>query len=262
LKFSVPMVTKEGTPVVVESGLTEPLIVITNTKQWEQAQGILTKKDLFTRVEISATEFCNFVQFKFIRDSRVDPRGTSRALIPEDFEFLFKSRLLKKFEGNENVTGKEFDRFWDWYGPVLQKMHHHKVYVQMWMSGIFWGFISESDAEILLQKYNVGTFLFRWSEKVGENGSIVMVSAKLGDFKFDHFVLDTKDLGGCSLIRLAKENRGLIRFLKITVTEELTAVYSVVDKVHALQNFNNSVVSRTKKGSYDILDVDDNKYLQ
>jgi len=87
----------------------------------------------------------------------------------------------------------------------------------------------------------------------------VTVSVKSGDFKFDHFVLDAKDLSGqgCSLMRFARENRGLIRFLKVTVTEELMSVYSVVDKVVALQNF--SVASRTKKGSYDILDVYDDK---
>jgi len=209
-------------------------IVITNTKQWEEAQGILLKKDIFSgQAEISVAQFCNSIQMYFMKAIRQDPVKVRRVLSLEDFEFFFSNKLLKPFQTTETVTGKDFDRFWEWFGPILQKMHHHKIYVQLWMTGLLWGFISIPEAQKLLAYREVGTFILRWVESCDGR---IGVSYK-AEHEVKHYDIDTKELSGQNCIaRIVRDNRVLSRFLRIHVSPEFERTTSVVDKFQGLQN--------------------------
>jgi len=218
----------------VESLPCDPCIAITNTKQWEEAQGILLKKDIFSgRAEIPVALFCNSIQMSFMRAIRQDPMKVRRILSLDDFQFFITTKLGKPFILSENLTGKDFDRFWEWFGPILQKMHHHKIYVQLWMTGLLWGFISMNEAAKLLSYREPGTFILRW---VDHSDGRLAVSYKT-DQEVKHFDIDTKELSGQNCIaRLIRDNRLLSKFLRINVSVDFERTTSIVDKFQGLQN--------------------------
>jgi hypothetical protein len=181
----------------VESLPCDPCISITNTKQWEEAQGILLKKDIFSgRAEIPVPLFCNTIQMSFMKAIRQDPMKVRRILSIDDFQFFLTSKLGKPFQMQENLTGKDFDRFWEWFGPILQKMHHHKIYVQLWMTGLLWGFITTTEAQKMLSYREPGTFILRW---VDHCDGRLAVSHK-AEQEVKHFDIDTKELSGQNCI--------------------------------------------------------------
>jgi hypothetical protein len=218
----------------VESLPCDPCISITNTKQWEEAQGILLKKDIYSgRAEIPVALFCNTIQMSFMKAIRQDPIKARRILSIEDFQYFIITRLNKPFLMQEMITGKDFDRFWEWFGPILQKMHHHKIYVQLWMTGLLWGFISTSSAQKILSYREPGTFLLRW---VDHCDGRLAVSYK-ADQEVKHFDIDTKELSGQNCIaRIIRDNRILSKFLRIQVSSDFERTTSIVDKFQGLQN--------------------------
>lgn len=233
LKFRLSV--SMGTSIFqVESLPCDPCISITNTKQWEEAQGILLKKDIFSgRAEIPVPLFCNTIQMSFMKAIRQDPMKVRRILSLEDFQFFLTSKLGKPFQMQESLTGKDFDRFWEWFGPILQKMHHHKIYVQLWMTGLLWGFISTTDAQKMLSYREPGTFLLRW---VDHCDGRLAVSYK-AEQEVKHFDIDTKELSGQNCIaRLIRDNRVLSKFLRIQVSSDFERTTSIVDKFQGLQN--------------------------
>jgi hypothetical protein len=233
LKFRLSL--SMGTSIFqVESLPCDPCISITNTKKWEEAQGILLKKDIFSgRAEIPVPLFCNTIQMSFMKAIRQDPMKVRRILSIEDFQFFLTSKLGKPFQMQENLTGKDFDRFWEWFGPILQKMHHHKIYVQLWMTGLLWGFISTTDAQKMLSYREPGTFLLRW---VDHCDGRLAVSYK-AEQEVKHFDIDTKELSGQNCIaRLIRDNRVLSKFLRIQVSSDFERTTSIVDKFQGLQN--------------------------
>jgi len=233
LKFRLSL--SMGTSIFqVESLPCDPCISITNTKQWEEAQGILLKKDIFSgRAEIPVPLFCNTIQMSFMKAIRQDPMKVRRILSIDDFQFFLTSKLGKPFQMQENLTGKDFDRFWEWFGPILQKMHHHKIYVQLWMTGLLWGFITTTEAQKMLSYREPGTFILRW---VDHCDGRLAVSYK-AEQEVKHFDIDTKELSGQNCIaRLIRDNRLLSKFLRIQVSSDFERTTSIVDKFQGLQN--------------------------
>jgi len=219
----------------IESLPCDPCISITNTKQWEEAQGILLKKDIYSgRAEIPVALFCNTIQLSFMKAIRQDPMKVRRILSMEDFQYFIITRLGKPFLMQEMITGKDFDRFWEWFGPILQKMHHHKIYVQLWMTGLLWGFISIPASQKILSYREPGTFLLRWVDLC--DGRLA-VSYK-AEQEVKHFDIDTKELSGQNCIaRIIRDNRVLSKFLRIQVSSaDFARTTSVVDKFQGLQN--------------------------
>jgi len=212
---------------------------MTNTKQWAEAQGILLKKEMFNdSQEIPAQLFCNLVQNLYIQASRQDPTKSMRPLGPDDFNFIFENKIKKPFCIKEQVVESEFDQFWSWFGPVLQKIRYQKFLLTMWTAGLFWGFISKTNSARVLGPYPVGTFLLRFSERVG-NGSIA-IAYKQTPNTVRHYLIKTKDTsGGQSLPQFIREIIPLVQFLRITINEGFETNLSVVDKHQALAKIGN-----------------------
>jgi len=177
IKFRVPV--KCNRKQMTESSQSEPFIVMTNTKQWEEAQGFLLKKDIFCgHLEVSASQFCNILQRHYMQASCQDSLKAIRPLGPSGFDFLFSTKIGKNFCISELLARKDFDHFWIWFGPTLQKNTYHKYLIQMWTSGLFWGFISKTESEKVLEPYGMGTFLLRFSERMADGSMAVAYKQK------------------------------------------------------------------------------------
>jgi hypothetical protein len=218
-----------------ESDPSECFIVMTNTKQWAEAQGILTKRELFKdSSEVSAQYFANIIQMLYIQASRQDPRKASRPLGPLDFQFLFATKVLKPFSYHQQVTQADFDRLWSWFGPVLQKIRYQKFLLPMWTGGLFWGFISKTESDQVLEPYDAGTFILRFSERFN-NGSMA-VAYKQSHNIVRHYLIKSKDTSGQghSLPQFIRDTSSLLQFLRISITESFELKFSVIEKHQAL----------------------------
>lgn len=126
--------------MTVESSQSEPFIVMTNTKQWDEAQGFLLKKDIFfCRLEVSASQFCNILQRHYMQASRQDSLKAIRPLGPSGFDFLFSTKIGKNFCISELLARKDFDHFWIWFGPTLQKIRITNISSKCGHRGYFGG---------------------------------------------------------------------------------------------------------------------------
>jgi hypothetical protein len=249
LKFKLSLNIGNLGKLPVESSPCDPTIVITNTKQWEEAQGILLKKDIFSgQAEIPTAQFCNSIQMYFMKAIRQDPLKIRRVLSLEDFDFFFTSKLGKPFQTQETVTSKDFDRFWEWFGPILQKMHHHKIYVQLWTTGLLWGFISIAEAQRVLAYREPGTFILRWVDTCDGR---LMISYKADQYEVKHYNIDTKELSGQNCIaRIIRDKSVLSRFLQVHVSGEFERTMSVIDKFQGLQNITAGRFRKLYEDSY------------
>jgi hypothetical protein len=227
--------TKKTQKFQFESEPSESFIVMTNTKQWAEAQGILTKKELFKEYnEVTAQYFANVIQSLYIQASRQDPLKAPRPLGPSDFQFLFANKVLKPFSLHQLVTQSDFDRLWSWFGPVLQKIRYQKFLLPMWTAGLFWGFISKAESEQYLERYGAGTFILRFSERMN-NGSMA-VAYKQSQNTVRHYLIKSKDTSGQghSLPQFIRETSSLLQFLRLTISESFELKLSLVEKHQAL----------------------------
>jgi hypothetical protein len=194
-----------GQKRIVESEPSEPLIVITNTKQWGEAEGILLKKDIFKgRLDVSAQLFSNGVQRHYMQASRQSMMKPTRPLDPKAFEFFLTCKIGgRQFASSHVVTQKDYDNFWLWFSAVLQKVRYQKYLLPMWTLGLFWGIISKADAEKVLDPFGAGTFLLRFSER--SVGSMA-VAYKQSQNRVCHYMIKGTDTNN--------QGRSLPQFLR------------------------------------------------
>jgi len=252
LKFRVS-VRYNNKQVTIESQPTEPFIVMTNTKQWDETQGLLLRKYIFReKKEVPTAQFCNIIQYHFLQATRQDPLKAIRPLCPEDFHYFFTSKLNKPFNLAELITFKDFDLLWSWLGPSLQKIRYHKYIAQMWKSGIFWGFISKGETERILAGWSVGTFLLRFSERFSDGSMAIAYKQNNTDVR--HYLIRAKDISGQgkSLPQFIRETQSLLQFLSFSLTDRFDTQCVPIEKLKALEKIGKKKkIPDTKGDGYD-----------
>jgi len=127
----------------------------------ESGDGEHSSTDGCTSGVVGALHFCNYIQRHYTDATNQNPFQMERTILPSEFVFLFSKKigkdllLAKLFDGTESkdltvVTMAEFDRFWEWFGAVLQKIRYQKFLYQLWSTGLIYGFIDKTYAEELL----------------------------------------------------------------------------------------------------------------
>eukprot|EP01094_Clydonella_sp_ATCC50884_P001611 TRINITY_DN1121_c0_g2_i2.p1 TRINITY_DN1121_c0_g2~~TRINITY_DN1121_c0_g2_i2.p1 ORF type:complete len:530 (+),score=195.36 TRINITY_DN1121_c0_g2_i2:363-1952(+) len=166
LQFSVQLEATAGGQrhsMRLESGLTEPFIVITNECQWEEGEGTLLRRACF-RENMEPVPWCvfaNLLQKHVIRGTRQDPSRPSRCITLGEFEYMH----ARMFSANERVTPNQYDAFWNWFGKTFQKVRYQRHVLPLWIAGHIHGFVSREQATDLLAREHAGTFLVRFSER-------------------------------------------------------------------------------------------------
>jgi len=155
--------------VTVESENSLPFIVITNECQWEESEGALIRKELFSEQnEVPWFAFANTLQRHFIRATRQDPQRPSRCLSTMDLDYFHD----KFFGRSMSVTAKAFEQFWAWFGKCIQKLRYQRHIGPAWSSGLIHGFVSRQAVDIILRDEEPGAFVVRFSERDAGNFSI------------------------------------------------------------------------------------------
>lgn len=152
-----------------------------------------TRQDLLDSELLVCFFACLFVVFSFdlnlyhckdLEKASVLPQP-QRSLRGSDLEYLH----AKGFSKSEHISFKEFQLFWEWFGPLAHQYRHNQVIRNLYLRGLIYGFISKDDCVNLLHKQQQGTFLIRSSESstIGEF-TLAFVNARLAvkHHKIDH----------------------------------------------------------------------------
>eukprot|EP00179_Madagascaria_erythrocladioides_P031893 CAMPEP_0198327408 /NCGR_PEP_ID=MMETSP1450-20131203/14683_1 /TAXON_ID=753684 ORGANISM="Madagascaria erythrocladiodes, Strain CCMP3234" /NCGR_SAMPLE_ID=MMETSP1450 /ASSEMBLY_ACC=CAM_ASM_001115 /LENGTH=314 /DNA_ID=CAMNT_0044031455 /DNA_START=15 /DNA_END=955 /DNA_ORIENTATION=+ len=158
----------------LESNVSGDLVVKTNENQWDECEGILMKRSLWSSPDVTRVPWlrvCNIIQHHYLIATRQwnplgstdDQHAIDRPLLPHDLAYIH--RLC--FDNGDAVTQKQFEKFWLWFGPTLHKIRYQRHLCPLWRSGKILGFLTRAESEhLLLQTRSAGAFLLRFSERV------------------------------------------------------------------------------------------------
>jgi len=203
-------------------------------------------------LDITRNQFCNCLQRHYIEASKQSPDSPTRTLGRSEFLFLFQKKLGKNFDDpNTIITQKDFDNFWNWFGPVLQKIRYCKFLLPMWNQGLVWGIIDKPEAEKQLKNFGAGTFLLRFSER--QPGALA-IAYKQSKQQCRHYLVKNTDTTGQgrSLPNFIRDSFSLLQFLRVSDVGSERSV-SVIDKHQGLLKIGN----KRKKVESDVCNYDD-----
>jgi hypothetical protein len=145
------------------ASLSEPFVVMTHENQWVETVGALLRETLFGangQGTVTWQRFCNVFQHHVLRTTRQDTDHPRRPLSLAELSHFHALHFGKK----ASIDSKSLDKFWQWFGPALNRMHFKRHLASLWADGIIGGFMSRADAEAALQTAPVGAFLIRFSD--------------------------------------------------------------------------------------------------
>ncbi len=144
---------------MIESDGSKPFIVKTNENQWEESEGILLKTDAFgTHNEVPWYKFVNALQKRYLLATKQDLQKPARPLSVQDINYIFHIKFTgpshsKSFNDavinsivlmcsivhlpskDSVITVKQYEQFWDWFGPGLHKIRYQRHMCPLWVRG-------------------------------------------------------------------------------------------------------------------------------
>lgn len=208
LKFSVDvqMQLPNGSSfgATLESNLSQPFIVKTNENQWEESEGILLKYESFgNALQTSWCQFANALQKRYLAATRQDIQKPIRPLSVQDINYLYQLKFSMSSQAiyptkDTLITTEQFDRFWEWFGPALQKIRYQRHLCPMWTKGLICGLINRTEADKVLTNASVGTFMIRISERCAGGFALAYVAQdpKSENRLIRHYLIQPDDVFG------------------------------------------------------------------
>ncbi|KAH3765435.1 transcriptional repressor [Pelomyxa schiedti] len=145
----------------IESNHSRPFIITTNSIQWRDSEGMLLRTDTFGEmIDVSWERFANTFQSYYLAATRQHLEFPTRALTTKDLDYL----AAIKFDNNRLVSASQFDRFWEWFGPAVEKLRHQRGLCPMWQAGLVYGFMSKRECETALTGCEDGVSVVRFSD--------------------------------------------------------------------------------------------------
>jgi len=231
IKFQMALGGGPSAPTV-ESEMSDPLIIIVNQGQWESSIGTLIKKQAFGgNLEIPWPLFANTLQHYFLIASRQDLGHPKRSLSTFDFDYLHK-----KFFGDcPSITQTSFDKFWEWFRKILQRIRFTQHVSSLWQAGIIYGFLNKQAVADALVSNNqpIGTFIIRFSERFAGQFEIVWV----GHTEVNYYLVKYDDIGGKTLPDFISKIPTWSHLLQLTTGEDGVPGFVPVPKDGAIQQF-------------------------
>jgi len=135
--------------------------------------------------------FANTIQSYFLKATRQDLDAPVRPLSPHDMHYIH----INFFASRTHVDHKSYQRFWEWFGKVLQKLRYQRHWVTLWNLGLIYGFISREAVLAQLAARPVGSFLLRFSETSAGSISIGFKSADM-DKSVKNYLVKEDDVTG------------------------------------------------------------------
>lgn len=222
LKFSTQIAAVDQHGAVkkftFESNPTHSIVVKTNENQWHEAEGLLLKKTAFAgKNDISWYRLANWLQRRYLSATRQNLTSPVRPLSSHDLSYLRKL----KFEDRNMVTPSDFDKFWEWFGPILHKIRYQRHICTLWTRGLICGFLTREEVDDVLRNELPGTFLIRFSERC-EQFAVSYQSSDTDDkshatTRVKHYLIKSDDIHGAkkTLPDWARDYKDLLCILQL-----------------------------------------------
>lgn len=222
----------------VESEVSNPFIVITNESQWDAAEEVLFKWDLFKEhSKISYPYFCNILQRHFLVGTKQDLSHPNRGLSLDDFDYFFHYY----FNNSQAIIQAQVITFWSWFGKTLKEIKYQRYIRELWQNGLIYGFLQRNVVEKILREQPHGTFIIRFSERYPGQFGIAYVK----DVRIKHYLVSQNDVSGARktlsdflsnhsqflyVLKLAYNEDGYPMFIRQTKKESFEKYYSTKSK--------------------------------
>jgi hypothetical protein len=174
-----------------------PFIILTSESQLARAVDILFHRDAFhyywgrPTTSIPWPLYVNFLQYYFAKATRQPLDIPVRPLSPADIRY-FHSHF---FNFDPNVDSASSQKFWEWFGVVLQKLRYQKHWLSLFFTGLLYGFATRDDVSHQLLLAPVGASLLRFSETSA--GSVSMAFRVANDLQpVKNYLIKTEDIVG------------------------------------------------------------------
>lgn len=161
------------------AALSDPVIVVTNSAQWHDAEGILLSRELFgDYAAVTWAHFCNTLQWWMVDATKQRLGDPRRALTAPELAYLGTKAHVTydttcpNSNGNSNsnsnsigsVAARNWETFWGFFGACMEKLRHQRNLTPMWQRGLIMGFGTKADAARLLAQQPDGAFVVRFSD--------------------------------------------------------------------------------------------------
>lgn len=175
-------------PFEIQSDLSESFVVMTHENQWVETVGMLLRTALFGangQGTVTWQRFCNVFQHHVLLTTRQDPDHPKRPLALAELAHFHTQHFGRK----ATIEVKALEKFWQWFGPALNRLHFKRHLSSLWADGVIGGFMSRADAEAALQNAAVGTFIVRFSDTREGQFVISYVPKNRNEEPFMHFLV-------------------------------------------------------------------------
>jgi hypothetical protein len=225
-----------------------PFVVITNESQWYEAAGKLLLLDAFTGSKsIPWAQFANTLHSHFIKTTRQNQN--ERPLYHFELSYIH----TRFFDNNENVTEKQGQNFWAWFGQIMQTIRFKRHISTMWNTGIIFGFMTKEECNRVLAGQGLGTFIIRFSESLPGLFGVAYVSDDPKE-RVKHCLIKNEDIGSNKSLAEFLRDKDQFQLLLRMDTLEVGKIRRIPKDV-ALQNFysRKKVVANTSNPGYIVL---------
>lgn len=227
LQFSVA-VAVGAQRFLVQSEPSPPLIVLTNERQWRDAEGALLLRQALTAPSIPWAQCANVLALRYLAATKQRSRDPPRPLSYGDLKWLRQRGGLVQIE---QLSAQHVATLWDWFGAALFRLRFQRGLLPLWLRGLVAGWLTRAEAEALLSTRSPGTFLVRFSEQAAGLLAIAY-RADSGDCR--HYLLHTQDLAAR---RSLADFLAAAHALRYVLQRSPTGAWVQLDKAAALAPF-------------------------
>lgn len=248
---------KQQMTTTIESPLTNIFLIMTNQRQYEYCEKLLLQRAaaLPGSNKITYASFANALQMQFLRSTRQSLANASRPLSSYDFAYFKKQYFAKNQMESETspVSEQSLNNFWNWYSKALQALRYQRHMSQLWEQGFIYGFMSRTDAAIVLESKGVGpgSFLVRFSESHPGQFAIAYTATR---GKVHHYLVKENETAGakitlCDFLQGVVQWRTIMRYR--TDSNNVANLFEPMDKDTALGPYYHTKYSNESTGAYE-----------
>jgi hypothetical protein len=216
LEFKVQLQIANSAPQWFVSAPSEPVLIITHESQWMEAESKMLKLEGFREQKLAPWQrLANIIHLRYLRTTRQDLKTTDRRLTLSDLHYFYH-----RFFMATSVNVPKFDRFLQWFMPVLQQIRFKKHIRPMWLQGLIFGFIDKEKCNRTLAAFEEGTFLLRFSESSPGQFAVAYVSDDVHE-RVKHYLVKPEDIAAMSLADFIRAKPQWIHLLALDSSGKL-----------------------------------------
>jgi len=234
------------------------VIVKTHENQWQESEGLLLSYETFgySSNEVAAWgRFANDLQRRYLSATKQDRQNPVRPLTVQDLWYLYHIKFTANtYPTAETViTKKQYDNFWAWFGPGLERIRYQRHLCELWERGLICGFISRLEGESILENASPGAFIIRFSEQcpgqfaiayvpLEDNSGAEWSNGSYGQGRVRHYLMQRDDIFGSkkTLADFLGDARSLIHIVQIIDNPTKGRIFHQWDKNTVLNEFYSS----------------------